>query len=123
MFFSVYSVTSVVTSSSLYFLDPPLRSIRMATYRPPRERIDQLAARVAEALATAPGVTVVRAPDVQAIFRAAVVENLQEEHAIEEEAEAMVRKHGQEIYEQNADFHKMIVEGKRILARKKNFTL
>ncbi|HYF55024.1 MAG TPA: DUF507 family protein [Salinarimonas sp.] len=92
-------------------------------FRPPKERIDRLAAQLLSELQKAPGVQVKNAEAVKAVFRAVLVQNLQEEYAIEEEATALLRQHGQQIYEANADFQKMLQEGKKVLAKKKGFIL
>lgn len=96
----------------------------MATdFRPPRERLEQLADRVLEALEKAGDLEVLDADSVRAVVKGTLVENLREEFELEREAFEMLRSHGQKIYEQNADFQKMLLEGKKILAKKRNFTL
>lgn len=92
-------------------------------FRPPKERIDAIAAQVLKALQEANGIDVVNPNETVAIFRGALTRNLQDEHEIEEEVMATLRQHGQQIYEQDADFQKMLYEGKKIIARKKNFKL
>lgn len=61
--------------------------------------------------------------EVLAVFRTILTDNLREEHALEEEVFETLKAHGQQIYEHNADFQAMLLEGKKILAKKKNFTL
>ena len=95
----------------------------MSTFRLPKERIDQLADQVASALGTFPGVQLKNAEEAKTIFRLALAENLREEHEIEQEALALLKQHGQEIYAANADFQKMLQDGKKILAKKKGFVL
>jgi hypothetical protein len=88
-----------------------------------RERLDKLADQVVEAIRKTPGAEVLDENAVRACFRAVVGADLLEEARIEKEAAELLRAHGQQIYEQNADFHKMLQEGKRILAKKQGFTL
>ena len=95
----------------------------MPPFRPPKERIDSLVNRIEVEIARAEGLEVAKPADLRAIVRTTLTENLQQEHDIEQEAMEMLRAHGQQIYEQNADFQNMLQEGKKILAKKKGFTL
>lgn len=95
----------------------------MPPFRPPRERIDQMAQGVLKTLQESSAIQVKKPEEVLAVFRALLTENLQQEHALEEEVFATLKAHGQQIYEHNADFQKMLLEGKKILAKKKSFTL
>jgi hypothetical protein len=88
-----------------------------------RERLDSIAQRVLEALQKTPGATVLNPEGVKSVVRAMIVNNLAEEDALEKEVIEMLRAHGQKIFEANADFQKMIMEGKKVLAKKKGFTL
>lgn len=95
----------------------------MPPFRPPQARIDALSELILRELQQNSALSVQNPAEAKALFRAMLTENLREEHDLELEAEAMVRAHGQKIYEQKADFQTMIHEGKKILAKKKNFTL
>jgi hypothetical protein len=95
----------------------------MTTFHPPRERLDSLAERIVQQLGAAPAVTVKNPEGVRAVVRALLADNLREEHELEQEVLETLRRHGQAIYEQNADFQKMFHDGKKILAKKKGFTL
>ncbi len=95
----------------------------MPPFRPPKEQIDSIARRVLDALKEAPGVEVVNDAEVLAAVRTVLLENLKAEHALEEEVLEMLKQHGQKIYEENADFQRMLIDGKKILAKKKGFTL
>lgn len=95
----------------------------MAPFRPPNDRLDIISKRILEALDKASMAEVVNPEEVRHIVRNLMTENLREEYEIEQEVMETLRKHGQKIYEQNADFQKMLYEGKKILAKKKNFTL
>lgn len=90
---------------------------------PPKERIDALANRVLEDLKNTPRIEVEKAGEAKAIFRARLIDNLAEERKLEEEVLETLRAHGQKLYEQDVDFQKMFHEGKKMLARKKGFTL
>ncbi|CAN5203418.1 hypothetical protein BH09SUM1_BH09SUM1_26000 [soil metagenome] len=95
----------------------------MPPFRPPRERLDAIAAQALAALAKSPGAEIRDAEAAKAIIRSVLTENLRAEHALEEEVLALLHQHGQEIYEQNASFQKLFTEGKKTLAKKKGFTL
>ena len=92
-------------------------------YHPPKERLDALAERLVEQLENTHGIDVRKPEEVKSIFKALLAENLREEHELEQEVMETLRAHGQQIYEQNADFQRMFFEGKKILAKKKGFTL
>ena len=88
-----------------------------------RQKLDFLAQRVLDAMAKSAG-TQIRDPEaVKAVIRNGIVQNLAEEEKLEAEVMETVRSHGQQIYEANADFQKLLQEGKKILAKKKGFVL
>lgn len=89
----------------------------------PKERVDAIANQVVAALEKSAGVEVRNPDGIRAAVRAVMTENLRQEYELEQEVLAMLRQHGQEIFESKADFHKMFQDGKRILAKKKGFTL
>ncbi len=95
----------------------------MNAFQPPKERLTDLTMRVLTALNNAPEVELADPKGAAVSFRTALVENLRQEHELEQEVFETLKKHGQQIYEENADFYKMLQEGKRMLAKKKGFTL
>ncbi len=95
----------------------------MPPFRPPKERIDAIAERVVQELSQAHGIEVVNPGEVRAIVRGTLTDNLREEHDLEQEVMETLHRHGQQIYEENADFQRMLHDGKKILAKKKGFTL
>jgi hypothetical protein len=95
----------------------------MPPFRVPKERIDRLAGVLAESLAHSPALTLKNPSEAKALFRNMLTENLRIEHEIEEEVMATLQKHGQAIYQQKADFQKLLTEGKRVIAKKRNFVL
>lgn len=95
----------------------------MAAFRPPRERIDRLAVMLEAALKRSPAVTLNKPAEARAVFSNHVTESLRIEQEIEQETMAMLQKHGQAIYQQNADFQKLLNEGKRVIAKKRGFVL
>lgn len=95
----------------------------MPPFRPPKEHISRLASQVLAAMQKSPAVEVRNPEAVKSIFCNLLEENLREENAIEEEALEVLRRHGQEIYEQKADFQKLLIEGKKVIAKRRNFVL
>ncbi|MCC6546087.1 DUF507 family protein [Candidatus Sumerlaeota bacterium] len=95
----------------------------MAAFRPPRERIDRLAVMVEAALKQSAAVTLKKPAEGRAIFSNALAENLRIEHDIEQETLATLQKHGQAIYQQNADFQALLNQGKKVIAKKRGFVL
>lgn len=95
----------------------------MPAFRPPKERIDALAVQAVATMEANPRLQVKNAAEARALLRLRLTADLEEEHAIEEEVFRMLQQHGQKIYQENADFQKMLQDGKKILAKKKGFTL
>lgn len=95
----------------------------MPPLRLPKERIDSLVDRISGQIAKVPGITVSNPAELRAIVRAALVADIQAEYDLEQEVIKTLQAHGQKIYEQNADFQKMLQEGKKILAKQRGFTL
>jgi hypothetical protein len=95
----------------------------MAAFRPPKEHLDFLAKELIAELKKNPAIELKKPEEAAAILRTVLAEDLAAEHALEEEALAMLREHGQAINSANANFSKMLQEGKKILAKKKGFTL
>ena len=95
----------------------------MAAFRPPKERINSLAEQVLAELEENARIEVKKPDEVKAAVRKVITENLREEHELDEEVMQTLRSHGQKIYEKDADFQKLFKEGKKILAKKKNFPL
>jgi hypothetical protein len=95
----------------------------MSSFRPPKERIDLVAARILAGLKKDIKIELVNPNVALAIIRRTLTDNLKEEFELEQEVQETLSQHGQEIYEQGADFQKMLLEGKKMLARKKGFTL
>lgn len=95
----------------------------MAGFRPPRERIDRLATMLEAALKQSAALALKNPAGARAIFSNALVENLRIEQEIEQETLATLQKHGQAIYQQNADFQNLLNQGKRVIAKKRGFVL
>ncbi|MBI1289905.1 DUF507 family protein [bacterium] len=88
-----------------------------------RAKLDFLAQRVVDAMAKSAGTEIRDAEAIKSVVRNAIVQNLADEERIEAEVMETLRAHGQQIFEANADFQKMLAEGKKILAKKKGFVL
>lgn len=95
----------------------------MPAFRPPKERIDTLAVQAIANMEANPRIQVKNPAEARALFRLRLTADLEEEHAIEEEVFRMLQEHGQKIYAENADFQRMLQDGKKIVAKKKGFTL
>ena len=95
----------------------------MATFRPPKERIESLIDKVMEALKQSTSYEITGESEARGIIRNVITENLREEYELEVEVEETLRNHAQTIYTEKADFGTMMLEGKKRLAKKKGFIL
>lgn len=95
----------------------------MATTRIPKERIEFLTNQIALVLEKNPDFEVVNSAEIRAIFRNTLTEDLQAEIDLEKEVMETLRKHGQQIYQENADFQELFHKGKQVLARQKRMIL
>lgn len=95
----------------------------MPIQQPRKERLQGLAGLFMKELEKSVGVEVRNPAMTRAIFVNTIEESLREEEELEREVLATLRKHGQQIYKENADFQRMLRDGKKILARKKGFVL
>lgn len=92
-------------------------------FQPPKARIESLVNQVLQELQKHPNFDVADPNTVRAAVRGALTDSLRAEWELEQEVLETLQKHGQIIYKENADFHKMLQDGKKMLARKKGFTL
>ena len=88
-----------------------------------KERIATIANRFREQLLHSSSVKAIDADRAAGLLRARMEENIVREKEIEAEAMTVLRKHGQAIYQEGADFQKLLSEGKKVIAKKKGFTL
>lgn len=95
----------------------------MAGTRIPKERIDFLTNQLVGVLDKNPDFEVVNANEVRAIFRNTLTASLQAEIDLEKEVLETLRQHGQQIYQENADFDELFRRGKQVLAKKKRLIL
>ncbi|MCC5874799.1 MAG: DUF507 family protein [Candidatus Sumerlaeia bacterium] len=95
----------------------------MAGTRIPKERIDFLTNQLVAVLEKNPDFDVTNVNEVRAIFRNTLTADIQAEIDLEKEVLETLRQHGQQIYQENADFEELFRRGKQLLAKKKRIIL
>ncbi|MEQ8820750.1 MAG: DUF507 family protein [Sumerlaeia bacterium] len=86
-------------------------------------RMNSLSVLALRALKDSPHVDLRDADAVVAAVRRALQNNLREEDELEKQAEEMLAKHKTEILRTGGDYRRMVLEGKKTLAKKKGFVL